>query len=433
MEYYIIITASVIIILSYFFNWISKKSSIPSVLLLIILGVILHQTIGLFGYQHANVLALFEEIKLLELLGTLGLIMIVLEAALDLKLEKGKLKLILKAFMSAITVLIATAFISAYLIMAFIPQLSFVEALIFGTPLSILSSAIVIPSVENLVEEQREFHIYDSTFSDILGIMMFYFLLQLVETSNNAIAVGDFTLSLLLTIGLSVGLSYLLLYMFQKLEAKVKLFLMTAVLILLFGIGKLMHMSSLIIILIFGLILSNHRIFFSGKLNNLIDRETTDKIYEAFHLITMESAFVIRTFFFVIFGFTVMISSLLDAKVAAISGLILISIYAIRVLLLKIVMKSDIILATFVAPRGLITLLLFYSIPDEIQSPFFNQGIILYVIIITSLLMTIGLVKFGKKKKDDEKAEKQTPNLSRKDQPPSTEEPSPREDSVVNQ
>ncbi|XOV95191.1 MAG: cation:proton antiporter [Bacteroidota bacterium] len=409
MEYYIIIAASVIIILSYFFNWISKKSSFPSVLLLIFLGIILHQTIGFFGYQHANVLALFEEIKLLELLGTLGLIMIVLEAALDLKLEKGKVSLISKAFMSAITVLVATAFLSGYLIMAFIPQLSFVEALIFGTPLSILSSAIVIPSVENLEEEQREFHVYDSTFSDILGIMMFYFLLQLAESSNNALAVGDFTISLFLTIGLSVGLSYLLLYLFQKLEAKVKLFLMTAVLILLFSIGKLMHMSSLIIILIFGLILSNHRIFFSGKLNNLINRADTDRIYEAFHLITMESAFVIRTFFFVIFGFTVMISSLWDTKVAAISGLILVSIYAIRVLLLKIVLRKDVVLATFVAPRGLITLLLFYSIPQDIQTPFFSQGIILYIIIITSLLMTVGLVRFGKKRKGEE--EKTLPSL----------------------
>ncbi len=402
MEYYIIIAASVTIILSYFFNWISKKSSFPSVLLLIFLGMILNQTIGLFGYQHANILSLFEEIKLLELLGTLGLIMIVLEAALDLKIEKGKFKMIFKAFMTAITVLVATAFISGYLIMAFIPQLNFVEALIFGTPLSILSSAIVIPSVENLDEEQREFHVYDSTFSDILGIMMFYFLLQLAETSNNVIAVGDFTLSLFLTIALSVGLSYLLLYLFQKLEAKVKLFLMTAVLILLFSIGKLMHMSSLIIILIFGLILSNHRIFFSGKLNNLIDKKSTDRIYEAFHLITMESAFVIRTFFFVIFGFTVMISSLFNAKVAAISGLILLSIYAVRVLLLKVVMRKDIVLATLIAPRGLITLLLFYSIPQEIKTPLFSQGIILYIVIITSLLMTIGLVRFGKKKKKEE-------------------------------
>ena len=234
MEYYIIIAASVIIILSYFFNWVSRKSSFPSVLLLILLGIVLHQSIGLFGYEHSNVLALFEEIRLLEVLGTLGLIMIVLEAALDLKLERGKIGLIFKAFMSAITVLIATAFISGYLIMAFIPQLSFVEALIFSTPLSILSSAIVIPSVENLEDEQREFHVYDSTFSDILGIMMFYFLLQLVETSNNAIAVGDFTVSLFLTVALSVGLSYVLLYLFQKLEAKVKLFLMIAVLILLF-------------------------------------------------------------------------------------------------------------------------------------------------------------------------------------------------------
>ena len=400
MEYYIIIAASIIIILSYIFNWVSKKTNFPSVLLLIILGIVINQAISLLGLNYGKVLALFEEIKLLELLGTLGLIMIVLEAALDLKLEIGKLKMILKALITAATILIGTAFISGYLIMAFIPQLSFIEALIFATPLSILSSAIVIPSVENLKDEQREFHIYDSTFSDILGIMMFYFLLQLTNTSNNAVAVGDFTISLIFTIGISVALSYLLLYMFQKLEAKVKLFLMTAVLILLFGVGKLMHLSSLIIILIFGLILSNHRIFFSGKFSNLINKESTDKIYETFHLITMESAFVIRTFFFVIFGFTVVLTSLINTKVAAISGLIIVSIYAIRILLLKIILRQEIILATFIAPRGLITLLLYYSIPSDIKTPLFSEGILLYVIIITSILMTFGLIKFSEKKKE---------------------------------
>lgn len=409
MEYYIIIAASVVIVLSYLFNWISEKTNFPAVLSLIILGIIAQQLIINAGLSYESVLKTFQEIKLLELLGTLGLIMIVLEAALDLKIERKKLPLILKSLGIALGGLLISAFITASIFRIFIWDMSWIGAFIYATPLSILSSAIVIPSVKNLTEEQREFHVYESTFSDILGIMLFYFLLSLADDSSNAIAIGDFSISLIITLVVSVSLSYILLYVFQKLEAKVKLFLMIAVLMLLFSIGKLMHMSSLIIILIFGIILSNHRMFFSGKLNYLIDRETTDKIYDSFHLITMESAFVIRTFFFVIFGFTVVLTSLFSVNVAIISGLILMGIYLVRLIINKVVIKQNVRLTTLIAPRGLITLLLYYSIPQEFQNPQFNEGILLFVIIISSLLMTYGLIRFGPKK--DEMAEEE-PNSS---------------------
>ena len=49
--------------------------------------------------------------------------------------------------------------------------------------------------------------------------------------------------------------------------------------------------------------------------------------------------------------------------------------------------------AVMIAPRGLITLLLFYSIPDEMKNDEFRSGILLFVIIITSLVMTSSLIK----------------------------------------
>lgn len=417
MEYYIIIGASIVIILSYLFNWVSKKTNFPSVLSLIILGIIIQQVIQLSGISYEHILDTFQDIKLLELLGTLGLIMIVLEAALDLEIRRNKLPLILKSILVAFVGLLASAFAIAAIFNLFGFGMSYTIALIYATPLSIISSAIVIPSVNNLTEQQREFHIYESTFSDILGIMLFYFLISLADESSNALAVGDFTVSLIITIVISIALSYLLLYIFQKLEAKVKLFLMIAVLILLFSVGKLLHLSSLIIILIFGIILSNHRIFFSGKLNNLINREITEQIYDSFHLITRESAFVIRTFFFVIFGFTVVLSSMTDLNVAIMSVLVLASIYAIRVISLKVILKREIKLASFIAPRGLITLLLYYSIPSEFKNPMFNEGLLLFVIIISSLLMTYALIKFNSEKKSEKGLED---NLEPGDHPENT-------------
>ena len=53
------------------------------------------------------------------------------------------------------------------------------HALMLTIPLSILSSAIILPSIEDLNEKKKEFMIYESTFSDIIGIVAFYAVLGL--------------------------------------------------------------------------------------------------------------------------------------------------------------------------------------------------------------------------------------------------------------
>lgn len=153
-----------------------------------------------------------------------------------------------------------------------------------------------------------------------------------------------------------------------------------------------MQLSSLIIILIFGLIIANMKLFFAGKLGKFLDYEKTIKIYHELHTITAESAFVVRTFFFVIFGIIIAISSLLNINVAFISLSIIASIYSIRFILLRLFYGSDIIPQLFIAPRGLITVLLFYAIPESAKCDAFEPDILLFVIIGTSLIMTAALI-----------------------------------------
>lgn len=83
--YSMVIAASLVIIFSYFANVISRKTNIPSVLLLIVLGILIKQSFPYFGIS-----AIPYEGLILEVLGTVGLIFIVLEAALDLELRKDK-------------------------------------------------------------------------------------------------------------------------------------------------------------------------------------------------------------------------------------------------------------------------------------------------------------------------------------------------------
>lgn len=389
-SYNLIIAASVIVVLSFWFNGISKKTNIPSVLMLIVLGVIIKILLDIFAPSVPD----FE--GSLEILGTVGLIMIVLEAALELELKKEKLIPILKSMAIALIGLVGSAWVAALILYQFIDGMTMQSAWLYATPLSILSSAIIIPSVGGLADAKKEFHIYESTFSDIFGIMMFYFLTGGLNPAEDGGVVG-FSINLLITIVIAVVASYAIILIFQRIKSQAKLFLLIAVLLLLYAIGKKMHLSSLIIILIFGLIVKNIKLFFPGKTAVFLEEDRMHQIYHELHIITLETAFIVRTFFFVIFGITIVLSSLLSFNVTLISILIIASIYAIRWVILRVFVGNDILPQLFIAPRGLITVLLFYAIPNQAKIEGFESGILLFVIIATSLIMTWAMIKDKRK------------------------------------
>jgi len=383
--YNLIIGASVIIILSFLFGEIARKTNIPSVLMLIVLGILLK--LGLDNYTDKE----FDFFGPLELLGIVGLIMIVLEAALELKLKREKLVPISIAFGVALVGLMGSMWVAAHILHYFIDGMSMHSAWLYACPLSILSSAIIIPSVSGLKNAKKEFHIYESTFSDILGIMVFYFLVGNSDTETGTSLAG-FGINVILTIAISFVASYLIVFIFQNIKSHVKLFLLIAVLLLLYAIGKQMHLSSLIIILVFGLLIANMKLFFKGPLAKWLNMSKAKDIYEGLHVVTMETAFVVRTFFFVIFGLTITLSSLANYKVVLVSVLIVMSIYLIRYVILRVAIGKDILPQLYVAPRGLITILLFYNIPESAEIAGFDPGILLFIIIATSVIMTIAMV-----------------------------------------
>ena len=317
--YELIIAASAVIIISFVFGEFAKKTSIPSVLMLIILGVLVN--LGL-----KDELKGFDFNSILPILGTVGLIMIVLEAALELELKREKLLPIAKSMLIALIGLLASTWVAAYILQQFVPGMVWQSALLYATTLSILSSAIIIPSVGALRADKKEFHIYESTFSDIMGIMLFYYLAGSLEAQDGHGSVGFFGTTAL-TIVISLVISYLIVLIFQNIKSHVKLFLLIAVLLLFYSLGKREHLSSLLMILIFGLLIANMKLFFFGPLKKYLNYKEAHHIYEGLHVITMETAFVIRTFFFVIFGITIVLSSLLNKEVAFISALIILSIY----------------------------------------------------------------------------------------------------------
>lgn len=395
-QYVFLIGASLVIIVSYLFGVISKRTNIPSVLMLIALGVVLHLGFDQLDVQVEGI------VPLLKVLGVIGLIMIVLEAALDLKLEREKWGLIWKSFSVALLALVAQTFVIAF-VFQLIFEIELLIAMAYAIPLAIMSSAIVLPSVDGLKEEKKEFMIYEATFSDILGIIFFYSLLENLEVTNTKEVVVGVSGNILLTIAVSIVLSYALAYIFHRLVSGIKLFLLISVLILLYAIGKQFHLSSLIIILTFGLVMNNYRLFFPGRMTKWFKEKEMKEVLEDLHLITGETAFVVRTFFFVVFGISISLATLLDMEVVMVSCVLILAMYLIRGVFLRIFKGGKIFPEIYISPRGLITILLFYTITQQsfFQDELYAEisGILLFVIIVSSLIMTIALVRNGKKKK----------------------------------
>lgn len=394
-----LIALALIVILSYFFNILSKLTRIPSVLMLISTGVGITYALKSFGGPAVEEASLRP---ILEILGTVGIIMIVLEAALDLELTRDKRHLIWSSLALSVAELVTTtALISA--LIHYSMDAPWSSSLIYAIPLSILSSAIVIPSVGGLGHHKKEFMIYQSTFSDILGIMIFYFTIEAVEAETAWDVAKTFSWSFLFSMVISVILSYLLVFILQNIKSQVKLFLLIAVLILLYAVGKRLHLSPLLIILIFGLILNNSKLFFQGRLAKWLKFSIMKTLLKDFRLITLESSFVIRTFFFVVFGITIHLPSLMSPFVFIFSTVALLGMYVLRDLWMNVFVGRDNKPELYIAPRGLITILLFFNIPESHAIGKFENGILLYIIIATSIVMTWSLIAYepkGESKKE---------------------------------
>lgn len=379
----IILGAAIIVILSFFATRLSRQTNIPSVLMLMGLGLVLQ---FILPFEQDTLL------PYLKILGTVGVILIVLEAALDLHLEENKRSLIWEAFALAFGGLVVTGGLISLVLWSAL-GLEPLVAMLYGVPLAVLSSAIIIPSVGKLKSYPKEFLIFESALSDILGIVFFYALIDFFNKGGTPDVVAIVGSKVALTLVLSVLISYALIVGFQSLGGSVRLFMLIAVLMALYSAGKLLHLSPLILILVFGLVLNNKDLFFKGSMSKYLNDAQLDSTLKDLRFITLESAFVVRTFFFVAFGMSINLSSMMHWSVAVVGTLSLIIIYGVRFVGLRILSPSIIEPALYVAPRGLITVLLFYAIPEAALSEQFQLGIIVTVVLVSSFIMTYGLIK----------------------------------------
>lgn len=386
-------------VFSYIFDLIAKKTKIPSVLLLFGTGLALQYILGYFGVNPINLS------KILPVVGTVGLVLIVLEGALELRFEKDKLKLIRQTLGSAFFILIFTSLAITFLFQ-YVTHLPFQICLVNAIPLGIISSSIALPSAADLPKKKKEFIIYDASFSDILGIMFFNFAIQ--NKTYGLESYGNLGEDTLITLVIAIVISVVFLFLMKRITHHIKFFLILALLILVYSIGKFYHLSALIVVLFLGLFLNNAEIIPITKFKQLFLYEKLRNDLNQFLLLTAESAFIIRTFFFLMFGYNMNIHSLINLSVLMNGIIIVIIIYLVRAAYLKYGSRTDLIPELFIAPRGLISILLFFSIPETMKLSDTEDGLLLFVILATSVIMTYGLVRSRKQEKE-EKGETKIP------------------------
>tara|TARA_B100000963_G_scaffold144382_1_gene125765 strand:+ start:12920 stop:14191 length:1272 start_codon:yes stop_codon:yes gene_type:complete len=408
----ILIVLPLLIIFSYLFDIFARRTKFPSVILLVLTGIILRFFSSYYGYSNFTFLD-----SLVPVLGTIGLILIVLEAALELEIKKEKTQIIVKGFLAALVILI----INIVLVSIFFNQvigLEYATSVIYAIPLSIISSAVAIPSATGLITKNKEFIVYESTFSDILGIMIFYYCIRQAEKGEAFIGLEPIlTLigQIFLIIGISIAITYLLFQLIQRIEHHVKFFLILALLILAYEIGKdFLKLPSLVLIFIFGIFLSNFTNLIPKSLKKYIKTDNIKKsdLHE-FHLLTAESTFLVRTFFFLFFGFSIPLESFVEFEPYIIGATVLLIMYGVRYFYLAIVMNDEESKPLlYFSPRGLITILLFLSISDyDIQkSNIVDEKVLLVIIIASMLIMIQGSIK--RKKTEDEESNKSQQSLS---------------------
>jgi len=380
-----------VVVVSYLFSILSRYIKIPSVLLLLGAGITLRHLTTQYGWQIS-----FPE-NLTEFLGIAGLVMIVLEAGLDLKLARGKLKLIRNSFFAAF-------FIFAFSLAAVAAGLYYwlhedvIKCIVYAIPLSIMSSSIVIPSLHHLSEAKKEFLVYEASFSDIFGILTFNYFTA--ENSFSLSSLGFFGLNIVIAIVLSIIFSLLLFVLLTRSRMNIKFFLVFALLIMLYEGGKMAALPSLVIILVFGLLMNNWQIMRFKRIQHWFAEEKVQETVRLLHSITAETAFLIRTFFFILFGFTIDLHVIGATEVVTAGSIIVVVLLLTRFLYLKFFLRENVYPETLFIPRGLITILLFYKIPASLHLAAFNDSILFFVIIVTGLIMMLGVIFYKKKEGD---------------------------------
>ncbi len=377
-----VIVVCLLLILAYIFDITASKTKIPSVILLFLLGWGVRQSTDFLGTPMPDLN------KILPVLGTVGLVLIVLEGSLELELYRSKFPFVGKMTLISLLPMLA---LSAGLAYAFhyLEDTPLRTGLINAIPFAVISSAIAIPSAQNLTANNKEFVTYESSLSDIFGVILFNFIV--LNSAINARSFGIFFVDLIVILLISITMTLGLAYLLSKIKHPVKFVPIILIIVLIYEVSKEYHLPALIFILLFGLALGNLDEIKKSRIIQRLQPKILDKEVHKLKELTGEISFLIRALFFLVFGYLLDTKDLLNPETITWAVAIVLFIYSLRIIFLKL-FKLPLQPLLFIAPRGLITILLFLTIPVAQKIEVATKSLTIQVIILTALIMMFGML-----------------------------------------
>lgn len=147
------------------------------------------------------------------------------------------------------------------------------------------------------------------------------------------------------------------------------------------------------------------------KLQSLLSQERAKEATHLLHSITAETSFLIRTFFFLLFGYSINLNAIASENIIILGVIIVLILFITRYLYLHFFLKESVFPEVFFIPRGLITVLLFYKIPASYHPEKLQGGILFFIVIASSLIMMMGMIFY--KKKETEIVEEELMNIKK--------------------
>jgi len=378
----LLLAASVVIILGVLGEAFFKKTGIPDILLLMVLGIIIGPVLGIIQPEAV--------LEIVPYFAAVALIIIMFDGGLNLHIGK-----VLKTAHFAI-ILVIVGFALSVGIVAGLAHYGlgweWIDSILLGTIVGGSSSIIVFGLVQKIriSDDAKSMLSFESALTDIFAVIIAFVLFEAALSGEFSLDLLGITIGKAVLVGLVLGFGVGIPWMFviSKLKNAQHSYMLTiGMVFLLFFLATSFGESGALTALVFGLMLGK-KTYFSRLLKVKFPEDTID------NSLHNQVTFLVRAFFFVFVG---LLASFAQLEYVIFGIIAAIGIYIGRIIITKSVLvrgfsKLDKRVTSVMIPRGLAaavlaTFPLSMGLPNAEAYP----QIIFFVIFTSVLITTIGL------------------------------------------
>ncbi|KAF6248160.1 peptidase [Nitrosopumilus sp. b3] len=383
----ILLAAGVVIFLGVAGEAFFKKTGIPDVAFLMILGVIIGPVFGLIQPEAV--------IQVVPYFAALALIIIMFDGGLNLDIKH-----VIRTAHFSVT-LAVLGFILSVAMITFAAHYAlgwlWLESILLGSIVGGSSSAIVFGLVRNIKisEETKSMLSFESALTDILATIIAFILFEAVLAGHFDLQTLEHTLGRAIIVGLVLGFGVGIpwMYVSTKLGNAQHAYMLTlGVLFVLFFLANSFGESGALTALVFGLMVGNKKHLSKILRFKLPKIEMDDPTHN-------QLTFLVRSFFFVFVG---LMASFGQVEYLIFGVLITVAVYFGRIFVGKVTLTKrfsllDRAVTNAMIPRGLAAAVLAtYPITMGISNAEAYPQLVFFIILSSVIITTIGL---GKSKK----------------------------------